>query len=195
MENNNFNNQFPQQPQQPQQPQYQQPQYQQAPQYQQQAQAPQYQQPQPQYQQPQYGAPNYYGAPPAQLKTDRSFIKTLLLSIVTCGIYALIVWCQIPTDLNLIAGRYDGKKTMHYLLAGLLTVPTCGIYAFVWFHGLSARIGNELQRRGIPYSFGASDFWLWYVLGSLLFFAGPIVYTCKLFKAMNLLSEDYNIKG
>lgn len=131
----------------------------------------------------------------AQLKTNRGLIKFILLSIITFGIYGLVVMCNIGTDLNTIASRYDGKKTMHFLLMALIIAPlTLGIYAFVWSTQLCSRIGNELRRRGISYSFSAADFWLWGVLGSLIVI-GPFVYRGKMFKAMNLLSENYNING
>ena len=71
---------------------------------------------------------------------------------------------------------------------------TFGIGAFVWGHNISARIGNELSRRGIDYSFGASTYWLWNILG-LLIVVGPFIYLYKLAKAMNLLCEDFNKVG
>ena len=134
-------------------------------------------------------------APVAQLKTNRGLIKFILLSAITFGIYGLVVMSALSTDINTIASRYDGKKTMHYcLIFFLLTGLTFGIAPIVWYHKLSARMGNELKRRGIAYSFGAGSFWGWNVLGSLIGI-GPLVYTHKLLKAMNLLCENYNING
>ena len=71
---------------------------------------------------------------------------------------------------------------------------TFGIAPFVWSHKISARIGNELKRRGIGYSFGAGTFWGWNILGAFIGI-GPLVYTHKLLKAMNKLSEHYNVYG
>lgn len=208
----------PQQPQQPPQGQYQN-QYQSQPQnpqgqYQQNYQQPQYAQPQNQYQnqyqnlrgqyqqpygQPQYAQPQqgYYppAAPVAQLKTNRSLALYILLSIITCGIYGIVAMSSVSTDINVIASRYDGKKTAHYcLMVFLLSWLTLGIYPLVWYHKLSNRIGAELKRRGINYSFGAGSFWGWYILGALIV-VGPFVYTHKLFKSMNLLSENFNRFG
>ncbi len=76
----------------------------------------------------------------------------------------------------------------------LLGPITLYIFGLVWFNNLSSRIGNELKRRGLNYDFGASDFWLWNVLGSLIL-VGPFIYIHKLSKAMNLLAQDYNYKG
>ena len=41
-----------------------------------------------------------------------------------------------------------------------------------------SRVGTELARRGIDYSFGASTFWLWGILGSIIV-VGPFIYTYK----------------
>ena len=138
-------------------------------------------------------APNF--APASKLKTNRGLLKLILLSLITFGIYPLVVMSVISTDINVIASRYDGKKTMHYcLLVFIFTGLTLGIAPLVWYHRISKRIGNELNRRGINYSFGAGSFWGWNILGSLIGI-GPLVYTHKLLKAMNLLCADYNVNG
>lgn len=130
-----------------------------------------------------------------QLKTNRGLLKTLLLSLITCGIYDLVLYYQISDDINTIASDYDGKKTMNYILLILIIAPlTLGIGAIVWNHRLSKRMGNELSRRGIGYKFGSGSFWGWNVLGALIV-VGPFIYTYKQLKAMNLLCEDYNING
>ncbi len=180
MENQNYNN-YSSQGQQYQQP-YGQPQYQQ----------PQYQQPQ--YQQP-YGQPQYqqYGAA-RMLNTSRGLLKFILLNIITFGIYSLVFYSGISEDINVIA-RMDGKKTMHYCLMFFLIGPlTFGIGFLVWYHNISSRMGNELIRRGIMYSFGAVDYWLWGILGSFILI-GPFVYIHKLAKASALLAADYNMRG
>lgn len=134
-------------------------------------------------------------APVGQLKTNRSLLKIILLGIITIGIYPLVIYSGISTDINLIAGRYDGKKTMHFCLLVFLVGPiTAEIATLVWFHRISARIGNELTRRGVAYTFSASDFWLWNVLGALIV-VGPFIYAHKLCTAMNKLSEHYNTNG
>ena len=134
-------------------------------------------------------------APVGQLKTNKGLLKTILLSLITFGIYPLVVMSAVSNDINIVASRYDGKKTMHFcLLAFVVAGLTLGIGAIVWYHRISNRIGNELKRRGIAYSFSAGTFWGWNFLGALIGI-GPLVYAHKMFKAMNLLSENYNING
>lgn len=138
---------------------------------------------------------NNEATPAKKLKQDRRFIVIYLLSLITCGIYPIVDYSRISKEINIIAGDRDGKKTMHYCLMYFVFAPlTLGIAAAVWFHRLSARIGDELIRRRIYYRFGARDYWLWAILGSFII-VGPIVYLCKLYKAMNFLAEDYNNKG
>lgn len=134
-------------------------------------------------------------APALQLKTNRGLLKYVFLSFITLGIYGLVVMSTVSTDINTIASKYDGKKTMHYCLVYFIfSWLTFGIVPLVWSHKISARIGAELARREINYSFGAGTFWGWNVLGSLIA-VGPFIYMHKLLKAMNLLAEDYNTKG
>lgn len=134
-------------------------------------------------------------APVGQLKTNKGLLKTILLSLITFGIYSLVVMSSVSNDINIVASRYDGKKTMHFCLLSFVVAPlTLGIGMIVWYHKISNRIGGELKRRGVDYSFGASDYWLWNVLGSLII-VGPFIYLHKLFKATNLMCADYNVKG
>jgi len=129
------------------------------------------------------------------LKTNRSLIKYILLSIITFGIYGIIVMTGIGSDINAIAGRYDKKKTMNFcLVAFIFSWLTLGIVPLIWYHKLSNRIDDELYRRKVYYPFGASTFWGWSVLGSFIII-GPFVYIHKLFTAMNELSADYNARG
>lgn len=150
-------------------------------------------------------APGGYAPPPAppagsfrpvgQLRTNRSLAKFILLTLITFGIYGIVVLSTVSTDINAIAGRYDGKETMHYCLIFFLLSPlTFGIAMLVWQTRISSRIGDELYRRGIPYEFGAGSYWGWCILGSLIL-VGPFVYLYKLLHSMNKLAEHYNVYG
>ncbi len=133
--------------------------------------------------------------PYANLKTNRKLGEFFWLNLITFGIYGLVFYTALSNNLNTICSPHDGKKTMHYcLLAFLVGNITFGIGYLVWFTRMSKRLGAELKRRGIDYSFGASTYWLWNILGSWIL-AGPFVYIHKLCKAMNLLCKDYNING
>ncbi len=140
-------------------------------------------------------AENVVQPPAAKLKTGRDLVKTILLTIVTFGIYALVLFYKMSEEINITASKYDGKKTMNYLLMFFIIGPiTFGIGTLVWFNNFSGRIGAELRRRNINYQFGSSAFWLWCILGALIL-VGPFVYIHKVTKAVNLINEDYNEKG
>ena len=133
-------------------------------------------------------------APKITLPTKRGLGKMIFLGLLTGGIYPAVIYSKIITELNIAASRYDGKRTITFFGMLMLAPLTLGIYTFVWFHNLCARIGDELQRRGIDYKFGSSQFWLWNILGSFIL-VGPFVFLHKLLKSMNLINEDFNEKG
>lgn len=129
---------------------------------------------------------------PLALTSRYKLAKFLLLSLITCGIYGIYTIARMGQDLNLIASPHDGKRTMSFWLLMFVVGPiTLGIGFLVWYHKFSARIGAELARRGQESNFGASTFWLWNVLGTLIL-VGPFVYINKLCAAMNCLVDDYN---
>ncbi len=131
----------------------------------------------------------------AMLTTDRGLLKYLLLGIITFGIYPIVVMSIISSEINVVAQRYDGKHTMHYcLMAFIFSWLTLGIAPFVWFHRLSARIGDEQVRRGLPKTISAGSFWGWYVLGSFIV-VGPFIYVYKLLHSMNDICANFNAKA
>lgn len=107
---------------------------------------------------------NNDASPAYKLATNRSMWKMLLLGIITFGIYPMIIYYYMYEDINIIASRHDGKRTMHPIAMSFLCVITLGIYYFVWMHKLCKRIGNELSRRSVNYRFGPKHFWLLDVL-------------------------------
>ena len=147
------------------------------------------------------GAQNGFGGQPGaatpsrQLPTNRGLLVFILLSVVTLGIYFLVVMTKIGGEVNAVATKRDGRNTMNFLLIALLLGPiTGGIVTLIWFHLLSERIGAEMNLRGLSRRFGAADFWLWDFLGSLII-VGPFIYYYKLLHAMNDLNSDYNRRG
>lgn len=133
--------------------------------------------------------------PNLQHPTNRGLFKTLIFGLLTFGIYPIVVYSRISSEINVVASRHDGKSTMHFcLICFIFSWLTFGIASFVWCHRISNRMGAELRRRSISYSFDALDFWLWGILGSCIV-VGPYIYVHKFLKAMNLINADYNTRG
>lgn len=128
------------------------------------------------------------------LRTNRGMVKFFLLSLITLGIYGLVVLSHISEEINQIASPRDGKHTMHYcLIFFIFSWLTLGIVPLVWMHRICNRIGDELIARNLPYSISAGTFWGWGFFGSLIL-VGPFIFYYKFFKSMNLINEDYNAK-
>ena len=131
------------------------------------------------------------GYTPAKLKTDRSMWKLMVLNVLTFGIYGVLFFIPFSFDLDKVAPKRDGSKTMNYLLALVLSLFTFSIVIDVWHYQIAARVEEALQQCNIDYDFGTKTFWGWFFWGSFLL-VGPFVYFHKLCKAMNLLCAHYN---
>ncbi len=133
-------------------------------------------------------------APKLQLPSNRNIVKYIIFSILTLGIYSIVIESQISGEMNIVASRADGKRTIPFLGMLQISAITLGIYGLVWNHSFANRIGAELKRRGYDYQFGAKDFWLWNVLGAFII-VGPFIYCYKKLNAMNMINASYNIYG
>ncbi len=129
--------------------------------------------------------------PKVKLNEERSFIKFVIFGILTLGIYDIVLYISISFDINKIASRHDGKKTMNYLFSEILAYFTFSIVQIIWYYQFTERVSDELNRRQIDYELDTSDFWGWMIFGSLILI-GPFVYHYKVIKAMNLLCASYN---
>ena len=116
--------------------------------------------------------------PALQLPVKRKLWKMILFGVLTGGIYPMVIWSRLVSEVNLTASRYDGERSMPFFGMVFLAPLTLGIHSLVWINKLCRRIGKELQRRSIPYTFGSSDFWLWAFL--LSFISGICLGICGL---------------
>ena len=107
-------------------------------------------------------------APRLQLPTKRGLGKMIFLGILTLGIYPMVIWSRLVGEVNMVASRYDGERSVSFFGMLMLAPLTLGIHTLVWFNKLCRRIGAELERRDIAYNFGARDFWIWYFLMTFL---------------------------
>ena len=125
------------------------------------------------------------------LKTDRSLLIFVLLSIVTCGIYTWVFIYQLIKDVN-IACEGDGDDTPGFWMFFLLTMVTCGIYGYVWYYKLGNRLQVNCARYGQPTTEGGSAVLLWMILGVWLCGIGAFIAWNILINNTNTVCSGYN---
>ncbi len=80
--------------------------------------------------------------------TKREIAINIVLSIVTCGIYAYIWMYYINEDM----GRVSGRTEMSGGMVVLLSIVTCGIYAMIWAFQQGQKVDELKTRNNIPSS-------------------------------------------
>lgn len=169
---------------------------QQAPQggaYDQQAQQPSGQ-PGPSYQQPGQVPPPQPGYGAVHMKTDRSIVVYILLTLVTCGIYGwYFIYC-LARDVNTVCAG-DGQNTTGLGMYILLSLVTCGIYPIFWMYNLGNRLANNAPRYGMSFQENGTTVLLWYLVGMLLCGIGPLVAMHFVIKNTNSLCTAYNMRN
>lgn len=142
-----------------------------------------------------YGYEEEKTPPPPKMATNRNVWKLYLLSILTLGFYGVFFFGTFSGDLNKIAPRRGGEKTMNYLVAYLLSLFTYSIVLMFWHYQVADHIEEALALRKIECSFSKEKFWIFCVIIGLIPFVsliGTAVYYYYLCDAMNRLSADYN---
>ncbi len=141
------------------------------------------------------GADAGYGAGDGQifmpLKTDRSLLILVLLSIVTCGIYFYVFVYQLISDVD-VACEGDGDETPGFWLFFLLTIVTCGIYAYFWYYKLGNRLANNCARYGIPTNENGTAVLLWMLFGAFMCGVGPFIAWNIIITNTNNVCMGYN---
>jgi hypothetical protein len=125
------------------------------------------------------------------LKTDRSLLMFVLLSIVTCGIYYYIFVYQMIKDVN-VACEGDGEETPGLLMFVLLSIVTCSIYAYIWYYKIGDRLCNNCARYGMPTTENGTAVLLWMLFGRFLCCVGPFIAWNILITNTNTVCMGYN---
>jgi len=75
----------------------------------------------------------------------RNPVLVLILSIVTCGIYELVIIYQISDEVR----QYTGDQSISPGLELLLTIITCNLYLIYWCYKYSKHIYDMQLRAGV----------------------------------------------
>lgn len=92
----------------------------------------------------------------------RDIVVSIILSIITCGIYSLYWFVCLTDDTNALAGEAGDTSG---LVALLLTIITCGIYGWYWAYKRGEKIDRIKQMRNIPSSNGGILYLILYMFG------------------------------
>lgn len=77
--------------------------------------------------------------------TNRDIATCIILSIFTCGIYAIYWFISLTDELNALSGVQDTSGGTAFLL----TLVTCGIYGLYWAYKCGEKIDRIQMQRGI----------------------------------------------
>ena len=127
------------------------------------------------------------------LKDDRSLVVSILLTIITVGIYYFYFIYRLAKDTN-IACADDGMNTRGLALYLVLSIITCGIYSLYWEYTLMERIAGNAPAYGIEITEKGSTVLLWDVLGYITCSIGRFIALHIIIKNSNKLFHAYNEK-
>lgn len=148
------------------------------------------------YQQTAYQCAQNAPVPPAMtapVKSDRSVIMWLLLTLVTCGIYNYyFVYC-LAHDVNTMC-QGDGDSTPSLVVFILLSFVTCGLYSYYWYYKIGNRLQANAPRYGLMFQENGTTILLWQFVGALLCCLGPIFAMNIIIKNTNALAASYNAR-
>lgn len=125
------------------------------------------------------------------MKTDRSLLIYILLTIVTCGIYSIIFWYMYTEDINKVCDG-DGNESPNYIIVLLLSIVTCGIYGFYWYYKQGNRLQAAAPRYELSFQENGTSVLLWMLLGSFLCGIGSFIAMHILIKNLNAIAIEYN---
>lgn len=125
------------------------------------------------------------------VESNRSLVKYILLTIVTCGIYSFYFIYKMAQDVNIMC-EGDHEETAGLAKFLLLSFVTCGIYAYIWYYKLGNRLANNAPRYGLQFQENGTTVLLWFFFGAFICGIGPYVAMHILIKNTNAMAVVYN---
>ena len=127
------------------------------------------------------------------IKDDRSFLKLLLLSIITLGIYEFWHLHHWTKDINTLC-KDDGKNNEGILLYILFTLVTCGLFPIFWWFKAADRLARAAVRESVSVDISGGKVLGFCILG--MFTWGIFIWYAQylVMQATNDLATDYNSK-
>ena len=79
---------------------------------------------------------------------ERNIVVSIILSLVTCGIYGIYWFIVMTNDVSQNSEEYKTSGAMAFVL----TLVTCGIYGFYWYYKMGKAISQIGETKGIAIS-------------------------------------------
>ncbi|MNV51431.1 hypothetical protein D3C71_1434800 [compost metagenome] len=76
--------------------------------------------------------------------SQRSVAFSIILSLITCGVYGIFWFIVLTNDVGKLSGDYTFTGGKHFLL----TLITCGIWSLVWAYQIGKHVAEAQRQRG-----------------------------------------------
>ncbi len=124
------------------------------------------------------------------MNDKRTFWRTVLLSIITLGIYNIYLIELIAESANLSCAR-DGRRTWGYFPYLFFSVLTLGIFPLVWHCTLISRFNTLAEKNGEKPTTTVKHYLLWTLPGALTL-VGPFIAWARFLRAYNQSCRIFN---
>lgn len=129
--------------------------------------------------------------PEGKLKLEKfNFTKYLLLSLVTFGIYSIVVLWRFTKTVNILCDG-DEKESSNYIIVFLLSLVTMGVYGFYWIYRQAERLQDIAPKYNCTITTSPVSILLWDSFGSLII-VGQFIAWHHMFRNINKLIDSYS---
>lgn len=80
--------------------------------------------------------------------TQRNIALSIILTLITCGIYGIYWFIVLTNEVGRLSGDPDFTGLKHFLLS----IVTCGIWSLVWAYQIGKHVAEAQRQRGMMYS-------------------------------------------
>ena len=128
--------------------------------------------------------------------TKHNFLTTVLLGLVTGGIYTFYVYYKITTDINTMNNKTEPFEiNENPTMVIILSILTCGIFAIFWMYKTGDKIHAMGAERGIEIKETGTSYLLFYILGSFLCVIATYYGLYLFLNNYSKVVDDYNEKN
>ncbi len=131
--------------------------------------------------------------PARRLNDERSIVKFIIFSIITFGIYDIWYFYHLINDVHILFYDEDEPlpKYPKYLLYSIFTL---GIYNIYYWLKVTDKMRSEARKRKLDIELSTSLIILSLVFSYALSGLPGLCAYAIIFKALNVIAEDYNKK-